>query len=259
MIEEKVQIRTPNNEQLVGLTLKPNLEDQFPGVVFCHDFKDNKDGKWNRRLLGKLVGENMVATSFDFSGHGESGGKLKDTTFIKWLTDLKTVMAFFETLPQVDKRRIAVIGKGMGATVAMMFASEDIRVKSLVLMSVISHISHRKESVPEERDIWRKKEYRDFTTSTDGRKVRLKPTELDDLGDRDIIYAARKISCPVLLLHGGQDDKVRTKESLDLFDELREPKKLEVIPGADHEISRQENQDRVITIVSKWFNEYLKK
>lgn len=258
MIEEKITIRNKDNELLTGMVLKPNQQDNFPAIVFCHDYKDKRDDAGNRKLLGRLVGENYVVVAFDFAGHGSSEGKMEDTRFVKWLADLKSMVNFAEALPQAQKRNIAIIGKGMGATTSLMLAAEDIRVKCLVMINVISDISLNKSKYPTDKEIWRKKDFHDFSSGSTGSKLRLKPTELDDLSGRDIIYAAKKITCPTILIYGSEDLASGAKESADLFTYLREPKQLEAIDEADRDFSRPENQDRVIAVITKWLDQYLK-
>ena len=85
---------------------------------------------------------------------------------------------------------------------------------------------------------------------------RLKEEFYGDLRDYNLLEAARSAP-PLLILHGSSDDLVPVKHARQLYEAAREPKRLELLPGADHIFSRSEHLTRAIELSVEWFKTYL--
>ena len=55
---------------------------------------------------------------FDYSGHGESGGRFEDGTMSRWLEEARAVFETFTAGPQI------LIGSSMGGWIALLLARE---------------------------------------------------------------------------------------------------------------------------------------
>jgi hypothetical protein len=88
-------------------------------------------------------------------------------------------------------------------------------------------------------------------------RVRLRYDFYEDcLGQ--IAYApAERITIPTLIVQGERDECVPLHQSRRLHDALRGLKKLELLPGADHQFTRGEDFHQMTTSISDWLVTHL--
>lgn len=65
-----------------------------------------------------------------------------------------------------------------------------------------------------------------------------------------------KVDTPILILHGDKDSRVPVENSREAIEYLPEGSRLEVVPGAEHNLTEGYNQ--VINSTINWFKEHLK-
>ena len=87
---------------------------------------------------------------------------------------------------------------------------------------------------------------------------------LDEVRTLDLIPFVKKVKCPVLLIHGDKDTHVPHSHSEKLIELLKEPKKLEIIPGANHcwrgidyTVPIPEFQEKALKLTIEWFKKWL--
>jgi dipeptidyl aminopeptidase/acylaminoacyl peptidase len=68
----------------------------------------------------------------------------------------------------------------------------------------------------------------------------------------------KSVKCPVLIVHGTEDDVVSYHDSEKLFESANKPKEIKIIKGADHTFHDEKHEKEVIKISLEWFNKYLK-
>ena len=66
---------------------------------------------------------------------------------------------------------------------------------------------------------------------------RLNSSLLDDLGKINVTEAARKIRCPLLVIHGDRDETVPVEEAYELYGLIPNLKRLCILQGGDHRFS----------------------
>jgi fermentation-respiration switch protein FrsA (DUF1100 family) len=66
-----------------------------------------------------------------------------------------------------------------------------------------------------------------------------------------------KQSPPILIIHGESDELIPVEHAYKLFKAAKEPKKLEIIKGADHSFSNIEHLNKLIELSINWFKIYL--
>lgn len=119
---------------------------KYPVIILLHSLNGNYDD-WSD-LPAKFVKQGYAVFAMDMRGHGNSvklGKRLVGWRNFQpedWLVmsrDVEDVQKFFEKSPQyaeVDTTRVALIGGGLGANVALKAASDyGQAVKALVLLS----------------------------------------------------------------------------------------------------------------------------
>jgi dipeptidyl aminopeptidase/acylaminoacyl peptidase len=81
---------------------------------------------------------------------------------------------------------------------------------------------------------------------------RLNLSLLEDLERLNVPAAARRVQCPVLILHGDADEVVPVRESYELRDSLGGAKRLSILNGGDHRLSHPALMQRALEEALDW-------
>lgn len=207
-------------------------------VITLHGLESSKDsGKWPP-IAARLTDEGYACLRFNFRGCGrgaeKSEGKFEDVSLTGRIRDYKAALQFLQDTnkDKVDMRRLGVIGSSFGGMVAI--AEQDKRIKAMVCLSTPYYLPHISKEA--------------------GR--RFKKGFYDDLRDYNLLQAVRNVP-PILILHGSSDEVVPPTHAQKLYEAAREPKRLEIIEGADHVFSHREHLKKVINLSLEWFKKYL--
>lgn len=84
------------------------------------------------QTAGAIADAGMLAVRFDKRGNGQSGGRSESATLGDFAEDARVVVRWLERRPDVDPKRIAVLGHSEGAWVAMLAASREKKIAALV-------------------------------------------------------------------------------------------------------------------------------
>ncbi|MFC2034660.1 alpha/beta hydrolase [Chloroflexota bacterium] len=236
--------------KISGQLYLPTEGDQAarPTVCICHGIPsgrrpDPSDGGYPL-LAEKICYEGFAVFIFNFRGTGASDGNLDITG---WTRDLKAVIDYLGTLPQVDKSHLSLLGFSGGAIVSIYVASHDTRISSVVSCacpaeftllakfenpsSLIEHFrgigAIRDENFPHSVKGW----INDFRLVS------------------PIKYVARIAPRPLLLVHGNRDETVPVNHAYELHARAGEPKRIVIVDGAGH---RLRQDDRAMATVIDW-------
>jgi pimeloyl-ACP methyl ester carboxylesterase len=248
--EERITFSNPRGQRLVGILHRPDRSEAASAVILCHGMESNKESEKLVAMSRELATKGILALRFDFSGSGESEGKFEEITYSGEVEDLR---AAYDFVLRYKPKKIGVLGSSMGGTVALLFAAEERNVAALVTIAAPVHPERFSErlSTPEETRQWRARGF----TQYHGR--RLNVSLLDDLEVLDAPKAARKISCPVLVIHGDQDDIVPVEEGHALFAELAAPKRLCIIEGSSHRLTEPAHLQKALAESIDWLTSHL--
>jgi dienelactone hydrolase len=90
------------------------------------------------QLAGAIADAGMLAVRFDKRGNGQSGGRSESATVTDFAEDVRAVVRWLEKRPDVDTRRIAVVGHSEGAWVALLAAARERRIGAVVSLAAWS-------------------------------------------------------------------------------------------------------------------------
>ncbi len=220
------------------------------GLFWMSGFMSDMAGGKAMALDGWAADMGHPCTRFDYSGHGVSGGDIRQGTIGQWLSEARAVFAR-TTGPQV------VVGSSMGGYLGLLLALAEradhgagSRVAGLLLIAPALDMTERlmwDEMSDEDRD----------TLHRDG--VLLKPSDYGDTPypltaklieeGRDHLLTPRApldLGCPVHILQGRLDVDVPLRVVLDLVDLIDGDVDLTVINSGDHRLSRPEDLDRLV-------------
>lgn len=215
-----------NSKGLILSAIFEGEDRNAPTVIMCHGFESSKDRETNRSLAQKLVEAGINVFRFDFTGHGESEGKIAEITPLQALDDLKSAVK------NSDREDFALYGSSFGGYVALLYAIEN-KILALALKAPVSN-------------------YLDPDAAFTVTGIQF----ANEVGSINLYKKVKNIKCPCLIIHGDKDDVVPIGQSKNLFKSLKSDKKLEVIPGADHDI-RGDQLERTNTLIADFFKQTL--
>jgi pimeloyl-ACP methyl ester carboxylesterase len=231
-------------------------EGTAPGLFWLGGFNSDMRGTKALALEAWAAEHGRALVRFDYSGHGESGGKFADGTIGRWLEESLAVFEQFCRGPQV------VIGSSMGGWVALLLARElGKRAKSaslagLVLISPAPDFTEelmwkgfsseiRKEI--EDKGVWlRPSQYGDGTPYPITRAL------IEEGRNHLLLGSAIDVGCPVRILQGVQDPDVPWQHAFKLAQRLpAEDVVLTMIQDGDHRLSRPQDIARIMAAVAE--------
>jgi hypothetical protein len=251
---EEVRIPTPGGHVLSGTLTRPRgAGARVPVVVtITGSGPQDRDGRLAGingyrpfRALADTLGRRGVAVlRFDERGVGGSTGTYAGATTQDFAADVRAALAWLRTRPDVDPRRLALLGHSEGGLVAPMVATTD-TVAAVVLMAATA--------IPGRRILesqWRRLIQRDTTLPAQRRDsaLALVPQVIDSAIARDpwVRYfaaydprpAARRLRVPVLVLQGTTDRQVTPDQADSLVALVQAGGNRRVtrrmLPGLDH-------------------------
>src|SRR6185295_19342261 len=74
----------------------------------------------------------FLAVRYDKRGYGQSGGRRESATIADLSEDLRAIVKWLSDRKDIDAKRIAVVGHGEGAWVALLAAARDKRIAGVV-------------------------------------------------------------------------------------------------------------------------------
>jgi pimeloyl-ACP methyl ester carboxylesterase len=250
MDNERIFFTNSRGDTLSGVLHHPATSAIRGAVILCHGMESDKNSEKLIYLGQALASRGIVALRFDFSFVGESSAKFEDITYSGELDDLRAAYAFVQSH---HPGKTAILGSSMGGTVALLFAAEEPAVAALVTVAAPVHPEHfpRRILTPKQIDQWRNQGF----TLYHGQ--RLNASLLHDLEKINILEAAARITCPVLIVHGDADELVPVKEAHELHGCLNNSKQLLVLKGGDHRLSNPAIMQRAIAEALDWLTEHV--
>ncbi|MCX6001952.1 MAG: alpha/beta fold hydrolase [Chloroflexi bacterium] len=110
--------------------------NRLPGAVMCHGY--GCDQAVFENSARALAEEGIITLTFDFRGHGSSGGKL-DGSIIE---DVMDAWEYLHNQPEVDRKRMGLIGHSMGAFSAILAAGKLNKARVLVGLACPGEINN---------------------------------------------------------------------------------------------------------------------
>ena len=225
-----------------------------PGLVWLGGFNSDMKGTKALALDSWATEHGRACVRFDYSGHGESGGRFVDGTIGRWLQDSVAVFRQACRGPQV------VVGSSMGGWMALLLAREitkeatDASLAGLVLIAPAPDFTEElmwKGFSPEIRreiesnGVWlRPSEY--------GAPYPITRALIEEGRNHLLLERAIEVGCPVHILQGAQDPDVPWQHALALAHRLpAEDVVLTMIQDGDHRLSRPQDIARILAAVAE--------
>jgi pimeloyl-ACP methyl ester carboxylesterase len=227
-----------------------------PGLVWLGGFMSDMGGTKAVALDQWAGAQGRACLRFDYSGHGESGGRFADGTISRWFEESLAVFDAHCEGPQI------VVGSSMGVWLALLLARAVRRVPrpnaSLAGLVLIAPAVDFTEVLMWQRfpdEIKREIE----TTG-----VWKRPSQYSDqpyLITKGLIEDGRRhlllgglieTGCPVRILQGVQDPDVPWDHAVELVSRLaQDDVVLTLVKDGDHRLSRPEDIERLLAAIAE--------
>jgi pimeloyl-ACP methyl ester carboxylesterase len=231
---------------------KPGAAER-PGIVWLGGFKSDMLSTKAERLDQWAAEQGRACLRFDYSGHGESGGRFEDGTIGSWLEDSLAVIEAQTEGPQI------LVGSSMGGWIALLVAralaarNATARLAGMVLIAPAIDFT--------EALMWPRLS-EDAKRDLETKGVWMRPTPyapepypvtraLFEDGRRHLLLDDTVRSyCPVHILQGMQDPDVPWDHAMTLVHHLAgDPVTVTLIKDGDHRLSREEDIARLLAAV----------
>lgn len=213
MKTQKLEITNKYSERLVFIEVLPSepISEKLPVVIFVHGFGyfKEEDGLFTEE--SKRLSENGYACYyFDFSGCGESEGNYEQTTLTKLTQDLQSVYDYVITLDYINSNNVSLVGHSFGTTVII--AAQITNVQRVVLGGAPFYPYETIRNL-----------FTDFNEAgisrrmaTSERTRTMGPQFWEDLKNYKPDKLITSFECPILFIHGKQDNIVPIKNMEEL-------------------------------------------
>jgi len=255
-MEKKMVLEQVPPEKTAAVLSAPDTKTERL-VLLCHGFMSSKESSTNRALTGRLLPLNIATLRFDLFGHGESEGPFEKLTLSRCLSQTEGLLQWCK---ENGYLQIALVGSSFGGLVAIHTAARHPELFSVALKCPVSDYPPLWRARLGEAGMKAWKESGRLSFATPEGKIRLEYSFYEDLLKYDTYREAAKIQSPTLIVHGEADEYVPFDQSLRLFDTLRltnDRKKLEAIPGANHEFSNLDHFNRMLDRLCLWLSQNL--
>jgi pimeloyl-ACP methyl ester carboxylesterase len=232
-----------------------------PGLLWLGGFKSDMGGIKAAALDQWAAAHRHGCVRFDYSGHGESGGKFADGTISRWLEESVAVFDAYCDGPQV------LVGSSMGGWLALLLARELRRrgpsrgPASLAALVLIAPAVDFTEELMWKRfppEVKRELEIKGVWARPSQYSEQPYPITagLIEDGRRHLLLGGLiETGCPVRILQGVADPDVPWRHAVELVSRLaQDDVVLSLVKDGDHRLSRPEDIERFIGAVAEFCN-----
>ncbi len=184
-----------------------------PCILYLHGFGSEQTGEKADFFRQRALAEGFSFCSFDFQGHGQSGGDLRDLTLTRNLEDVRRVHGF---LRDQGQRRLILIGSSMGGGTALWYSAfhpEDIVAGLHIAPALEMDRGLLTWAGPERARLW--EETGTIHFQNEWVSCELGWPLIEDLRTHPLETLLTRYRTPCLLLQGKQDTSVSWRSVLD--------------------------------------------
>ncbi len=250
-MEETVWIANRFGEKLEALLRKPGGSGPFPAIIIVsgfgmdlHEYKNSND-----EVSKLLVDAGFLTVQFNFSVVGSE----RELTLPDRAKELEAVLRWMKQDKRVIGDRIGIHATSFGAPTTLSINTAGI--KSFMFVSGVYWLTRfRKQFQGRGATIYYDKDTE--LPRSGGKKTIVGQEFWPSIDAFDPLVIAQKLTAPVLVIHGDQDDKIDTADVQKFYDAVgSKKKKLKIFKNGDHGISDvpRAMREEFLVLVRDWF------
>jgi pimeloyl-ACP methyl ester carboxylesterase len=223
-----------------------------PTLVWLGGYRSDMTGTKAVALDAFAAARGLGCVRFDYSGHGQSGGRFEDGTLSRWAEEARAVIDATTSGP------VILIGSSMGGWISLLVAKAlagTDKVNAMVLIAPAPDFTRAlmwdRFSAQEQATL--KSTGRLERPSAYSSEPNVVTYALIEDGDRNqVLNAPIDLACPVTILQGMEDPDVPWRHALALVDRLPTANvTLTLIRDGDHRLSRPADIDLLTEAVAR--------
>ncbi len=251
-VAERLYYQSSDGVIVSGLLFRPQGTGPWPLIVVDHagfgtaaDFSDVALG---------MTDKGYLAFAPDFRGSGKSQGVHELAK--GEVNDVIAGIDYVQAQGLIDHDRIGIYGQSHGASVSMLVAERDPRIKAVVEEAGFSDLTTL---------------YQAEVTSTDPTVMATLAEALPMIGGtpqqvpgeyavRSAVLGVATFNAPLLIVHGAQDPLVPVGQAYEMYDAMRAAGKtveMKIYPDEQHCVAKPANRAEVWTLMFDWFARYV--
>lgn len=257
MAREHVSFAGAGGVRLVGRLESPPAGEPAAYALFAHCFTCSKDLRAYGVISRQLVARGIAVLRFDFTGVGESGGELAETTFG---ANVEDVLAAADFLRRERRAPALLVGHSLGGAAVLAAAPsipEAVAVATLATPADTGHLRQKLADAAAGAAAAGRAGGDLLEIDLGAGPVRVRRRLLDDLGRDHLRGALAKLGKALLVLHSPADRVFGIEHGERLFREARQPKSFLCLDGADHLLSDPADAARAGALLAEWAVGYL--
>ena len=216
-----------------------------PGLFWLSGYKSDIKGTKAEALACWAAQTGRACVRFDYSGHGESGGRFEDGAVTRWLEETLAIIRAQSEGPQI------LVGSSMGGYLALLLARELERAGEIARLAGMVLIAPAVDFT--EALIWeRASEDARRAITDDGAWKRASAYSpepyvytrglIEDGRSHLLLGGIVRSHCPVRILQGMRDQDVPFRHALTLIEHMAdESVTLTLVRDGEHRLSRPED------------------
>ncbi|TKV56345.1 alpha/beta fold hydrolase [Nakamurella flava] len=220
----------PGDDHRIPGTLSLPVSDGglAPAVLLLHgDFGDRHASDFDE-LQEKLAASGVASLAIDFAGSGESEESQLELNYTSMLGDANAAFDYLLRDPEIDPRRVAVLGFSRGGSIAATMAGTRSDVAGLITWS--GAVYNGEDELPDLHQ-----EAREDGEAQVGDDLEIPLSWFDSIEASRPLDDVAGYTGPVLAVVGSADDVVDPSVATTFIDTVASSDKtLHVIDGADH-------------------------
>ncbi len=218
----------------------PGGNPALPAIIFLGGFRSDRMGTKAMFLEETCKNRGQAYVRFDYSGHGDSGGRFEDGTIESWRDDAASV------LDRLTSGPVILVGSSMGGWIGLLLAlSQPDRVRGFIGIAAAPDFTH--DLVSEHfddtmRESFESRGYADIPSDYSAEPYRITKALVESGNRVCLLNRVHSLDIPVRLLQGQLDPDVpwetaeKIRACLDGTDT-----KIHLIPDGDHRLSRPQD------------------
>jgi uncharacterized OsmC-like protein/alpha/beta superfamily hydrolase len=253
MRSERFEFPNAKGEKLGGVIDLP-LGEPTAYALFAHCFTCGKDSRAAKRIAERLSVHGIAVLRFDFTGLGGSEGEFANTHFSSNVDDL---VAAADHLRKTHRAPAMLIGHSLGGAGVLAAAHRIEEARAVVTIAAPADPAHVAGLFKEQ--IATLKKDGEVEVELAGRRFKIRQEFLDDIAEQMLMDRVAHLRKALLIFHSPTDAIVGIDNASHIFVAAKHPKSFVSLDGADHLLSRKDDDAYVADVIAAWAERYIER